>query len=102
MRAILGTSGLLRVLDDRQDALRNIRNMHETVFHVLHVATVEGTASHLIDIHEDACDGYAAWDDLLQWYDDNVLTTETVEDARARLDTPRRVTWNSEGVNMEE
>ena len=83
-RAAIGTAGMLRVLDDETYATRN-RTDNETIFHLLQVATADGTAAHLVDMYEDDRDGRAAYRELIKWYEGDELTTETAEDVREKL-----------------
>ena len=50
-RAAIGAAGMLRILDSIAYANKN-KVDNETVFHLLQVATVDGTAAHLIDKFE--------------------------------------------------
>ena len=84
-RAAIGTAGLLGALDDQTYASRN-KSDNEIIFHLLQVATSDGSASHLVDMHENTKDGHAAYVELVKWYEGDELTTETAEDIRSKLD----------------
>ena len=83
-RAAIGTAGMLRVLDSKSYADRN-KIDNETIFHLLQVATADGTAAHLIDKFEEERDGCSAYQELVKWYEDDELTTKTAEDVREKL-----------------
>ena len=84
-RAAIGTAGLLRILDDETFAIRN-RADNETIFHLLQVATSDGTAAHLVDKYEEQRDGRMSYQELVKWYEGDDLTTETAEDIRSKID----------------
>ena len=75
---------MLRVLDSESYAGRN-KIDNETIFHLLQVATADGTAAHLVDKFEDDRDGCSAYQELVKWYEGDELTTETAEDVRDKL-----------------
>ena len=83
-RAAIGTAGMLRILDSPTYAKKNGTD-NETIYHLLQVATVDGTASHLVDMHEEERDGRKAYQELVRWYEGDELTTETAEDIREKL-----------------
>ena len=93
-RAAIGTAGMLRVIDDLEYSKKHPVD-NETVFHLLQVATSDGNAAHLVDKFEEARDGYAAFEELTQWYEGDQLTTETAEDVRAKLDRTKLSTKNT-------
>ena len=84
-RAAIGTAGMLRILDNQAYASRNGTD-NETIFHLLQVATADGTAAHLVGMHEDDRDGRLAYKELVKWYEGDELTTETAEDVREKLE----------------
>ena len=84
-RAAIGTAGMLRVVDSEIYAQKN-RTDNETIFHLLQVATADGTAAHLVDMYEDERDGRKAYIELVKWYEGDELTTETAEDVREKLE----------------
>ena len=84
-RAAIGTAGMLRILDNPVYASKNCTD-NETIFHLLQVATADGTAEHLVDMHEDERDGGKAYQELVIWYEGDELTTETAEDIREKLE----------------
>ena len=100
-RAAIGTAGLLNILDDEAYAKKNPID-NETVFHILQVATSDGSASHLVDQHEDEKDGHKAYVALVSWYEGDELTTETAEDIRSKFDklTLSTRTLASEYINL--
>ena len=55
-RAAIGTSGMLKVIDDDKYHLSNPAD-NETIFHILQVATADGNASHLEDKYDKDRDG---------------------------------------------
>ena len=83
-RAAIGTAGMLRILDSVAYATKNQVD-NETIFHLLQVATADGTAAHLVDKYEDDRNGRAAYQELVRWYEGDELTTETAEDIRDKL-----------------
>ena len=99
-RAAIGTAGMLEILDSSDYAEKNKMD-NERVFHLLQVATSDGTASHLVDKHEIDKDGHAAFAELITWYEGDELTTETAEDVRSKLDKINLSTKNtaSEYIN---
>ena len=60
--------------------------MNRIVYSQLAVATVDGTAYHLVKKFEDSRDGHEAWNALLTWYDGDSVKNETAETIRARLE----------------
>ena len=84
-RAAIGTAGMLDVLDNKEYAKKNPVD-NETIYHLLAVATSDGTAAHLVDKYEDDKDGRAAYQEMVAWYEGDELTIETAEDVRAKLD----------------
>jgi hypothetical protein len=81
-------SGYERVLSERDYATRNPK-MNKVVFSQLSVSTVDGTAHHLIKVHEGLKDGHAAWIALCEWYDGDAMKNETSESLRTKLETLR-------------
>ena len=76
---------MLDVLDNKEYAEKNTVD-NETIYHLLAVATSDGTAAHLVDKYEDDKDGRAAYQEMVAWYEGDELTIETAEDVRAKLD----------------
>ena len=99
--AAIGNAGMLKILDNPSYAKKNVID-NETVFHLLQVATTDGSAAHLVDGHEANKDGNAAYADLVTWYEGDNLTTETAEDVRSKLDklSLNTKTSASEYINM--
>ena len=58
---------------------------NETIFHLLQVATSDGTVAYLVDKHEEERDGRMAYQELIKWYEGDDLTTETAEDIRLKI-----------------
>jgi hypothetical protein len=56
------------------------------LFFQLAVATVDGTAHHLIKQFEETKDGEAAWAALVDWYDGDLIKNETAEALREKLE----------------
>jgi hypothetical protein len=81
-------SGYERILSERDYATRN-QKMNKAVFSQLSVSTVDGTAHHLIKVHEGLKDGHAAWIALCEWYDGDAMKNETSESLRTKLETLR-------------
>jgi uncharacterized lipoprotein YehR (DUF1307 family) len=63
--------------------------LNKVVYSQLAAATVEGVAYHLVSKHEDMKNGYAAWKSLVDWYDDDMIQNETVENLRNKLENLR-------------
>jgi len=93
-KAAIGTAGLLRILESESYAESNKMD-NETIFHLLQVATADGHAAHLVDKFEDEKNGYAAYQELVKWFEGDELTTETAEDIRAKMDRTNLSTKNS-------
>ena len=64
-RAVISTARLLKILYDEVVANRNTAD-NETVFHLLQVATSDGTTAHLVDKHEEEQDGRMAYQELIK------------------------------------
>ena len=73
-------SGYDKVLDSKEYAASN-KGENKIVYSQLAVATVDGTAYHLVKKHDVSKDGYKAWKDLCQWYNGEEFCTEAVESA---------------------
>ena len=84
-RAAIGTAGMLQTLDNQEYA-DNHKTDNETIYHLLAVATADGSASHLVDQYKHSSDGRRAYLALVNWYEGDELTTETTEDIRSKLD----------------
>ena len=85
MKAAVGTAGMLRVIQDEEYAKSHPVD-NETIYHLLQVATADGHAAHLVDMHENDKDGYSAYQELVRWFEGDELTTETAEDVRSKID----------------
>ena len=78
-------SGYEKVLDNPLYAQRHPAK-NKIVYAQLHAATVDGTASHVASAHRETNNGYAAWNDLVQWYDGDTVMNETAEALRTKLE----------------
>ena len=96
MKAAIGAAGMLRIIEDKKYAESNPVDS-ETIFHLLQVATADGQAAHLVDMHENNKDGYAAYQELMRWFEGDELTTETAEDVRSKMDKLNLSTRNTAG-----
>ena len=85
MKAAVGTAGMLRVIQDEEYAKSHPVD-NETIYHLLQVATADGHAAHLVDMHENDKDGYSAYQELVRWFEGDELTTETAEDVCSKID----------------
>jgi hypothetical protein len=56
------------------------------VYAQLFVATVDGTAHHLVKQHEADKDGHAAWASLCNWFDGDIIKNRTAETRRSRIE----------------
>ena len=61
--------------------------MNKIVFSQLAVATVDGTAFHIVRQFNDEKDGYKAWKALIEWYEGDVVKNETAEELRQKLES---------------
>jgi hypothetical protein len=78
-------SGYERVLEDAEYA-RNHERLNKVVYSQLAAATVDGTAYHLVQQFETNKDGHAAWENLKEWYDGDMIQNETAENIRVKLE----------------
>ena len=78
-------SGYEDILTDREYAKRNPKR-NKVVYSQLAVATVDGTAYHLIEKYQMTKDGNSAWKDLVSWYEGEAIKNETAEDIRVKLE----------------
>jgi len=81
-------SGYERVLDDREFSNNNLR-LNKVVYSQLAAATVDGVGYHLVQQFEEEKDGHAAWKNLCEWYDGDMIMNETAENLRNKLDNLR-------------
>ena len=79
-------SGFGKILNDEEFAEENER-MNSIVYSQLAAATVDGNAHHLVKEYEDGQDGYAAWQNLCDWYDGDVVKHETADELRSKLES---------------
>ena len=68
-------SGYDNVLESKEYAILN-KGENKIVYSQLVVATVDGTAYHLVKKHDRNKDGHKAWKYLCQWYDGEEVRTE--------------------------
>ena len=80
----LAGSGYESILMDRAFADENPK-MNWIVFSQLAVATVDGTAFHLVMQFDDIKDGHAAWSALLNWFDGDLIRNEMASTLRNYL-----------------
>jgi len=79
-------SGYENILVDPVFATNNPR-MNRVVYSQLAVATVDGTAYHLVRQFEELKDGHEAWNALCGWFDRDQIRNETLESLRSKLDS---------------
>ena len=87
-------SGYEWILTDPRYAVEHPR-MNKIVFSQLSAATVDGNAHHLVKQHEDDDDGWAAWHSLCDWYDGEVIQSETADELRSKLEALKLGTGTS-------
>ena len=80
MCAFSGT-GYENILEDHLYAITHW-DQNRVVFSQLLLATVEGTAYHLVHKHKEDANGHTAWQFLKKWYDGDAMKYETVEQLR--------------------
>ena len=78
-------SGYEKVLTESEYSEKNSCK-NKIVYSQLSVATVDGTAYHLVRNFDDTKDGHAAWKALCEWYDGKEIRTEAAENARSKLE----------------
>ena len=78
-------SGYEKVLTDPRYAVEHPQ-MNKVVYSQLSAATVDGNAHHLVKQHDDVDDGWGAWQSLCEWYDGDVVQSETADELRSRLE----------------
>ena len=81
----LDGSGYEDVLENRAYASKN-QEYNRVVYGQLSVATVDGTAHHLVKKYSKTKDGHAAWKALVDWYDGDSVKNETAEEIRSKID----------------
>jgi hypothetical protein len=69
-------SGYEKILSDNEFASLN-EQMNRVVYAQLYVATLEGTAHHLVKQHKSTKDGNASWKSLCDWFDGDIIKNET-------------------------
>jgi hypothetical protein len=78
-------SGYERVLEEAIYAERHPR-LNKVVYSQLSAATVDGTAYHLVQEFEATKNGHAAWVNICNWYDGDMIQNETAENIRVKLE----------------
>eukprot|EP00957_Ditylum_brightwellii_P017717 1334840-Ditylum_brightwellii.AAC.1 len=78
-------SGFKMVLTNREYASRNPQ-LNRIVYSQLFVTTSGGTAYHIVKQHEDGKDSHDARKSLIEWYDGDVMKSETANTIRSRLE----------------
>ena len=63
--------------------------MNWIVYSQLSVATVGGTAHHLVKIFEDTKNWNVVWKSMYEWYDGDVIKNETAESLRSKKESYR-------------
>ena len=79
-------SGYEKVLYSKEYAELN-EGKNKIVYSQLAVATVDGTAFHLVKKYDSTKDGHAAWKDLCKWFDGEEVRTEAAETARSKMES---------------
>ena len=93
-KVVFTATGYGEILEDSDYAGRhNAKN--RIVYSQLSGALNNGTARHLIERHEETQDGYAAWQEILDWFDGSsvqaALATTTEPPLVARQSWPPRL-----------
>ena len=81
-------SGYEKILESHSYSNARPR-MNTVVYSQLAAATVDGVAYHLVRKYELTKDGNAAWANLCEWYDGDVIQSETAENLRVKLENLR-------------
>jgi hypothetical protein len=63
--------------------------LNKVVYLQVAAATVEGVVYHLVSKVEVTKDGHAAWRNLVEWYNRDIIVNETAENLRNKLDNLR-------------
>ena len=71
----LTSTGYGEILSDSGYALDH-GDQNAMVFGQLSAACIDGTAHHLVFKHEDDRNGHGAWNELVSWYDGDLIKTE--------------------------
>ena len=80
-----GASGFGAILSSSEYAKDN-PTQNKVVYYQLSVATVDGTAYHIVYKYNDDKDGHMAWMELCKWYDGEDVRTEAAQTARSRIE----------------
>jgi hypothetical protein len=78
-------SGYERILEDETFALSHER-LNRVVYSQLASATVDGVAYHLVQQFEENKNGHAAWANLIEWYDGEMIKSETATNLRNKIE----------------
>ena len=60
--------------------------MNKIVYSQLSVATVDGTAHHIVMNYAESKNEYQAWKDLVQWYEGDSVRNEIAEELRSKME----------------
>ena len=82
--------GYEKVLSDSVYAMTHSK-MNKIVFSQLAVATVDGTAFHIVLQFNDEKDGYKAWKALIEWYEGDVVKNEMAEELKQFRPTAKQM-----------
>ena len=93
----LDGSGYEEILTDESYALSHPRESR-IVYAQLSVATIGGTANHLIKKFDSTKNGYSAWEALCNWYDGEMIQNETSDALRDKLESLKLTTTTSASV----
>jgi hypothetical protein len=63
--------------------------LNKVVYSQLAAATVKGVAYHLVSKVEATKDGHAAWRNLVEWYNGDMILNKTAENLQNKLDNLR-------------
>eukprot|EP00957_Ditylum_brightwellii_P091736 6985019-Ditylum_brightwellii.AAC.1 len=84
----LDRSGYKQILNNREYVSR-FHNQNRVVFLQLSVPTLGRTVFHLMKQFKDEKDIHAAWQELVEWFDRDVLKAEMANTVRNRLEKYR-------------
>ena len=83
---VLSTGVGMKVFWTVQQFAEENPRMNMVVYSQLAAATVDGVAYHLVCQFEETKDGHAAWWNLTNWYDGDIIQSETAENLRVKLE----------------
>jgi len=78
-------SGYEQILEDRNFAMTHER-LNKVVYSQLASATVDGVAYHLVQQFEADKNGHDAWANLVEWYDGEMIKSETATNLRNKIE----------------